>query len=215
MKILFRVVAFLAFLLPGATAYTQQAQISKQIDSLLALDQYYVRAISFGTLDLHEQDSIGKLGQGLYGSHLEKVTKGDFKYGREKRDSLNKGFEKLCDNNFSYIKFLLDNNLVKKMSQSEANSFFTLVDHFTLEQFNVLDSSLQNLVSKKIIKPLEYATDYDLLQVKNKLPQKYFVLFNYNKETGKSCTQTPPDINQTNLYRKKIGLKNWKFECYP
>jgi len=107
----------------------------------------------------------------------------------------------------------MENGLVKKMDYIHAAKFTEIIDHFSPDEFDAIDPLLQRLLSKKIIKPILYANVYDFIHMSHKLPQKYFVIFQFNKDTNKSCVQTPPDIKQTDIYRKAIGLKKWKPAC--
>jgi hypothetical protein len=200
----------LLLLFSSAALHAQNPDLYRNLDSLHTLDQYYIFRL-FGITDSHKLDSIlqKQLNMGYMAEAVEKL----YKYDPVGKDSLNEKRSQMRDSNFKYLKSLMEMGMIKKLDQNHLSAITGLISEFTLKQFNEIDSLLLDLSSKKIIKPVSYANMYDFAHLSHSLPEKYYTAYHFDKNTGNNCLHIPPDIKQTNLYRKVIGLGKWKPDC--
>ena len=200
----------LLLLFSSVALHAQNEDLYRTLDSLHTLDQYYTLRL-FGVNDNHRMDSL--LRKELNKGYMKEAVAKLYKYDPVIKDSLNEKRSQMREYNFRYLKWLMEMGMIKKLDQDHVSVFTGLMSGFTLKQFDEIDPLLLDLSSKKIIKPITYANLYDFVHLSHSLPEEYYTAYYFDKNTGKSCLHTPPDIKQTNAYRQAIGLGRWKPDC--
>ncbi len=217
---LYTLIAILLLLATQAVAQAQQHNfptkkqkdsLGKVLDAMIKSDQQYRWMISFGEFDQQKIEELRRMTGDEMLAYMVEVKQGRKGMSKMQRDSLVALQERIDSTNFLTLLGII-RQFGYPHGYFDAGDVTTILIHSEKQIDEPILAYLIQEVQHGCMPGMEYAVLYDGIRLRQKLPEKYFVIAHYDSVTRQSRIGTPANIDATNKVRKEIGLRKLRGE---
>lgn len=187
----------------------QKDSLAQVLDAMIKNDQQYRWMISFGEFDQHKIEELRRMTSDEMLAYMVEARQGKKGMSKKQRDSL-----VAIQEHIDSVIFLTMLGIIRQFGYPhgyfDAGDVTTILIHSEKRIDEPMLAYLLQEVKHGCMPGMEYAVLYDGIQLRQKQPEKYYVIQHYDSVTKQSRITTPPNIDATNRFRKEVGLRKLK-----